>query len=272
MEANMVNNFSVDWLAKSHHDTNPKEGPVDTGHVHTMLTHFKPHVPCMVQPRPPTSSNKVYLQPKPKTTRFELTNSTEKPKNQESRLSSPLHPTSCSSPSLSENSGYSSAYDSEAAFSECPSVEEGSEGERDGAQRRVRTRFTPSQIEKLEKIYNKHKYSDAGNRVKTALKLNLSETQVRTWFQNRRMKQKQELQDLRAEYLAPAQSPMTFQPMRPFQYHSFGGQHLPYTPANHAMYPPMVQQMVSYHQHPHPTMSNAYFYYINYILRLYATD
>lgn len=76
---------------------------------------------------------------------------------------------------VSEN-GYTSGYDSEAASSECPSVEE---GERDGGQRRVRTRFTPEQIEKLEKIFNKHKYPDAGERVKTALKLNLSETQVR---------------------------------------------------------------------------------------------
>lgn len=58
-------------------------------------------------------------------------------------------------------------------------MEEESEEERDGAQRRVRTRFTPSQIEKMEKIFNKHKYPDVGNRVKTARKLNLSETQVK---------------------------------------------------------------------------------------------
>ncbi|CAB1343448.1 unnamed protein product, partial [Coregonus sp. 'balchen'] len=241
----MVKIFSVDWLAQSHHNTNPKKGPVDT-----MPTYFRPHVPCMVQPRPPTSYNKIYLQPKPKTTRIELTDSTEEPKNLESRLSSPQHPITCSSPSLSENSGYTSGYDSEAASSECPSVEEASEGERDGGQRRVRTRFTPEQIEKLEKIFNKHKYPDAGER-------------VRTWFQNRRMKLKRELQDLRAEYLAPAQSQMMFQPMRPFQYPGFGGQHLSYPAANYVIYPPMVQQipmkqMVSHHQHP--MMSNAHLY------------
>uniref|UniRef100_A0A4W5M6E0 Ventral homeobox n=1 Tax=Hucho hucho TaxID=62062 RepID=A0A4W5M6E0_9TELE len=248
----MVKVFSVDWLAQSNHNTNPKEGPVDT-----MPTYFRPHVPCMVQPRPPTFYNKVYLQPKPKTTRIELTDSTEEPQNLESRLNSPLHLTTCSSPSLSENSGYTSGYDSEAASSECPSVEEASEGERDRGQRRVRTRFTPEQIEKLEKIFKKHKYPDAGERVKTALKLNLSETQVRTWFQNRRMKLKRELQDLRAEYTV--QSQMMFQPMRPFQYHGFGGQQLSYPAANHVMYQPMVQQipvkqMVS-HQH-----SYAHFY------------
>lgn len=82
--------------------------------------------------------------------------------------------------SASENSGYSSGYESEAAASECPTTEDGSEGERDGGvQRRVRTKFTPEQIEKLEKIFSKHKYLDASERVKTAQKLNLSETQVR---------------------------------------------------------------------------------------------
>lgn len=79
---------------------------------------------------------------------------------------------------VSEISGYSSGYESEAASSECPSVDDGMDAEREGAQRRVRTKFTPEQIQKLEKIFNKHKYLDAGERAKTALKLNLSETQV----------------------------------------------------------------------------------------------
>lgn len=76
-------------------------------------------------------------------------------------------------------SEYSSGYESEAASSECLSVDEPCEMDRDGPQRRVRTKFTPEQISKLEKIFNKHKYLDAGERVKTAQKLNLTETQVR---------------------------------------------------------------------------------------------
>ena len=58
-------------------------------------------------------------------------------------------------------------------------MDEGSDAEKDGPQRRVRTKFTPEQISKLEKIFNKHKYLDAGERVKTAQKLHLTETQVR---------------------------------------------------------------------------------------------
>lgn len=58
-------------------------------------------------------------------------------------------------------------------------MDEGSEEGKDGPLRRVRTKFSPEQIGKLEKIFTKHKYLDAGERVKTAQKLNLSETQVR---------------------------------------------------------------------------------------------
>lgn len=58
-------------------------------------------------------------------------------------------------------------------------MDDGSEVEKDAPQRRVRTKFTPEQINRLEKIFTKHKYLDAGERVKTAQKLNLTETQVR---------------------------------------------------------------------------------------------
>lgn len=77
--------------------------------------------------------------------------------------------------SVSEISGYSSGYDSEAASSECLSVDE---MEKESQQRRVRTKFTTEQINKLEKIFTKHKYLNAGERMKTAQKLNLTETQV----------------------------------------------------------------------------------------------
>uniref|UniRef100_A0A665UFX8 Ventral homeobox n=1 Tax=Echeneis naucrates TaxID=173247 RepID=A0A665UFX8_ECHNA len=113
---------------------------------------------------------------------------------------------------VSEFSGYSSGYESEAASCESPGLEEG----RDGPQRRVRTKFTPDQISRLEKIFNKHKYLDASERTRTAQKLNLTETQVRTWFQNRRMKLKREVQD----FFAPQVPSVMFQPLPPVQYQS----------------------------------------------------
>ncbi|XP_027133842.1 ventral homeobox [Larimichthys crocea] len=229
----MVKYFSVDWLAQSHHDTAPTE---DHGAGMDTTPTCRPHIPCMVQPRPPTFG-KSYLQPKPKAST--PVKHAESNGQQDSNLCSPLHPTSCASP-ISEISGYSSGYESEAASSECLYVDEGSEMEKDGPQRRVRTKFTTEQINKLEKIFNKHKYLDAGERVKTAQKLNLTETQVRTWFQNRRMKLKREVQD----YLAPQVPPVMFQPLAPVQYHSMAGQRPHYPATGRAFYPISVPQLV----------------------------
>lgn len=213
----MVKTFSVDWLAQSFHDSAPQAALEPEKKTH------RPHVPCVVQPRPPTLYDKVYLQTKPKVARDE-----QKPE-------STITQRNCSSPSFSENSGYSSGYESEAA--ECASVEDGN----DGATRRIRTKFTPEQIDKLEKIFTKHKYLDAGERVKTALKLNLSETQVRTWFQNRRMKLKREVQEMRADYLLP---PMVLPHVHAVQYHCYDRQRLPFPPHVH-------QQHVMPHLPPH---------------------
>lgn len=211
----MVKNFSVDWLAQSYHDSKQDLEPVETSQAP-----LKRHVPCLVQPRPPTSYDKVYIQPKLKCSRIEGNTSPEEQKDKEGIVFTHSTQRNCTSPSCkyltvfcfcilldpasywelimfcksitkcsfflsaSENSGYSSGYESEAAASECPSIEDCSEGERDGgAQRRIRTKFTPEQIEKLEKIFSKHKYLDASERVKTAQKLNLSETQVRRKIQ-----------------------------------------------------------------------------------------
>ncbi|XP_078129858.1 ventral expressed homeobox [Sander vitreus] len=98
------------------------------------------------------------------------------------------------SPTSPNNScGYTSGSESE--------VGDDSEGEAT-QQRRMRTKFTSEQISKLEKAFCKHRYLGAMQRRKTADKLNLSETQVKTWFQNRRMKLKREVQDLRPDFLS----------------------------------------------------------------------
>ncbi|KAK2823976.1 hypothetical protein Q5P01_021151 [Channa striata] len=92
-------------------------------------------------------------------------------------------------------------------------VGEDSEGEA-AQQRRLRTKFTSEQIRKLEDTFRRHRYLGATQRRRIAEKLNLSETQVKTWFQNRRMKLKREVQDLRPEfYSVPAAllPPLLFQ-------------------------------------------------------------
>nr|XP_020459252.1 homeobox protein vent1-like [Monopterus albus] len=251
----MVKYFSVDWLAQSHHNSALVENhgtDMDTAPT------CRPHIPCMVQPRPPTFG-KGYLQPKPKPSKSaEYTEPVESSGHQDSSPCALVHPTSFVSP-ISETSGYSSGYESEAASSECLSVDEGTETGKEGPQRRVRTKFTPEQISKLEKIFNKHKYLDAGERVKTAQKLSLTETQVRTWFQNRRMKLKREVQD----YLAPQVPQMMFHPA--VQYHSMAGQRSHYPATGPAFFPHSVphillQPQMPPHHSSHLVMHNPYFY------------
>ncbi|XP_058507587.1 ventral expressed homeobox [Solea solea] len=123
-------------------------------------------------------------------------------------------PRSLQSPPTSPNNscGYTSGSESEVADD---SEEEAAQ------QRRIRTKFTSDQISKLENIFSKHKYLGATQRRKFAEKLNLSETQVKTWFQNRRMKLKREVQDLRPAFLSV---PAALLPPLLFQHPPLSGQ------------------------------------------------
>ncbi|VDN52821.1 unnamed protein product [Dracunculus medinensis] len=49
-------------------------------------------------------------------------------------------------------------------------------------------RFTNEQTDTLEKKFSNHKYLSSNERKKLAKNLQLSERQVKTWFQNRRAK------------------------------------------------------------------------------------
>uniref|UniRef100_A0A3B3CWQ2 Ventral homeobox n=1 Tax=Oryzias melastigma TaxID=30732 RepID=A0A3B3CWQ2_ORYME len=278
----MVKYFSADWLAQSHHSTTgTQQSEAGTASART----HRPHIPCMVQPFAPVYG-KGYLQPK-----SNASNPTEKGefgKHPDSSLS-PLRPENCPSP-LSEVSGYSSGYDSEAA--ECLSVEDRSGVDKDAPQRRVRTKFTPKQILKLEKVFSKHRYLDAGERVKTARKLNLTETQVRgrfprkrdngvkqqeirpvlrktlsadacvpqvrTWFQNRRMKLKREVQD----HFAPQMPVLNFRALPQVQYLSVDAQRQ-HTAAVRAFYAPpqlVLQQQMTTSRAPHVLIHHQHFF------------
>ncbi|KAG6935927.1 VENT homeobox 1, protein 1 S homeolog, partial [Chelydra serpentina] len=65
--------------------------------------------------------------------------------------------------------------------------------------RRLRTAFSVEQISTLESSFKRHKYLGSAERRKLAAKMQLSEVQIKTWFQNRRMKLKRQLQELRPE-------------------------------------------------------------------------
>ncbi|CAL4086773.1 unnamed protein product [Meganyctiphanes norvegica] len=61
--------------------------------------------------------------------------------------------------------------------------------------KRIRTAFSPTQLLKLEQSFEKNQYVVGAERKTLAQNLNLSETQVKVWFQNRRTKEKRVTQD-----------------------------------------------------------------------------
>ena len=64
----------------------------------------------------------------------------------------------------------------------------------------MRTVFTEKQLEGLETKFAEKKYLSVPDRMELASRLELSETQVKTWFQNRRMKcKKQQVVDQQSD-------------------------------------------------------------------------
>ena len=65
-------------------------------------------------------------------------------------------------------------------------------GDRGGKPRRARTAFTYEQLVSLENKFKTTRYLSVCERLNLALSLNLTETQVKIWFQNRRTKWKKQ--------------------------------------------------------------------------------
>ncbi|XP_073513970.1 homeobox protein not2-like [Phyllobates terribilis] len=66
--------------------------------------------------------------------------------------------------------------------------------------KRIRTVFTPEQLDRLEKDFLRQQYMVGTERVDLATTLSLTETQVKVWFQNRRIKwRKQSLEQKKAK-------------------------------------------------------------------------
>ncbi|KAI6232285.1 Homeobox domain-containing protein [Aphelenchoides besseyi] len=58
--------------------------------------------------------------------------------------------------------------------------------------RKARTIFTDKQLQELESMFENHKYLSVQDRMNLARRMNLTDTQVKTWYQNRRTKWKRQ--------------------------------------------------------------------------------
>ncbi|XP_046709150.1 homeobox protein HMX2-like [Silurus meridionalis] len=78
-------------------------------------------------------------------------------------------------------------------------------GSGDAAKKKTRTVFSRSQVFQLESAFDAKRYLSSAERACLASSLHLSETQVKTWFQNRRNKWKRQLAaELEAAHVAHA--------------------------------------------------------------------
>ena len=61
--------------------------------------------------------------------------------------------------------------------------------------KKPRTSFTPDQIQILEYAFHEKRYLSHTERMVLAAELRLTDCQIKTWFQNRRMKMKRQYKD-----------------------------------------------------------------------------
>ncbi|XP_073402621.1 homeobox protein vent1B-like [Dendrobates tinctorius] len=187
----------------------------------------KPHIPCVPQPKPPCKfsegPNTVKRKDQP-----ESSEDTKAFKNLAEDQYNCLQ--YAESSTTTPHTGWGTAEDSSSSCSEDESdqasshspcsglqedVDHGDTSPQSNMQRKLRIAFSSHQLLKLEESFKKQRYLGALEKRRLASTLHLTEIQVKTWFQNRRMKLKKQMQD---EY--PMGNPSAIYPNRlPISYY-----------------------------------------------------
>ncbi|CAG05361.1 unnamed protein product, partial [Tetraodon nigroviridis] len=176
----MRRHFSIEWMAQSSQsaDTDAASGPAACGTHSESLPGF-------------------YCRQRSENVPEENRNQSLKTFNQHQISQSAQATTEAgfSSGTEEETSGYESEGGhslSPAATAECSTASSPSSPP---LGRRPRTAFTAEQICSMERAFKKNAYLGTQDKAELCRKLNLSDKQIRNWFQNRRMKLKRTMQD-----------------------------------------------------------------------------
>ncbi|XP_068191557.1 ventrally expressed dharma/bozozok antagonist [Antennarius striatus] len=181
----MKGHFSIEWMAQSSRpvgtETGPEPGLSTCGTYSDSLPGFYCRNKNQILPQQDNSKSHEELSVQHQT------------------LSNPVTEVGFNSGTEEETSGYESeegrslSPSAPADGTSSPSLASPPTG------RRPRTAFTAEQINSMEKAFKSNAYLGTQDKAELCKKLNLSDKQIRNWFQNRRMKLKRTVQDALAQ-------------------------------------------------------------------------
>ncbi|XP_035481707.2 ventrally expressed dharma/bozozok antagonist [Scophthalmus maximus] len=181
----MRGHFSIEWMAQSSQPAGPE--PVSASRTTACGTHSEslPGFYCRQK------SENVPEQQEDSRSRGLDAYSLNAPQHQTSHTNQ-VTEASFSSGTEEETSGY----ESEGGHSLSPSAPpDYTSPPPPPSGRSPRTAFTAEQISSLERAFKRNAYLGTQDKAELCKKLNLSDKQIRNWFQNRRMKLKRTVQD-----------------------------------------------------------------------------
>ncbi|CAH1257638.1 LBX1 [Branchiostoma lanceolatum] len=203
--------FSIERLAQSSRIPEKEDTACDS-EVARITSSSSPvqvrrHVPVLPQPAQPSYYQRARAMKKPssRTVLTKVTNESDSSPNvsPDSRRTEQARcravPADSTSEQMSDgdnaSDGENDRYSSYTPDSDSPGLDRVPSRE----SKKLRTAFSNHQVHELEKRFSTQKYLSASDREELAQALDLTDAQVKTWFQNRRMKWKRQVQDAESE-------------------------------------------------------------------------